>query len=249
MTSRRFGLLLAPLLLLAPACDSAGETETANMMAGCVPGESIACACENGLDGAQACADDGLSFAECICDPGMQVEDETTGGDGDGDAVPDHDHDTGPSGWILRDANGDVVDAVAEPSCRWGEDCLGNGAPIECVLVHSVAGAPVNVRYDLKSGSWADCVKAVIPEWYADAECTEPLVRAGDEAKEFGASLRTLISVNGQPFLTGAEFVSMSYCFPNNGTCECIEDTADMATVTDVEIPMINGAPFILERS
>lgn len=85
---------LIPALLLFGACgstpsesdtDSGSDTgssgsetssdpdTTANPTTGatagnaCVPGQQIACACENGLDGAQTCKLDGTGYDPCVC--------------------------------------------------------------------------------------------------------------------------------------------------------------------------------------
>lgn len=179
-------IVLATALLGLGACDG-GDGETTSNMSSCVPGEAIACGCENGLDGAQSCADDGLSFGACVCEE-LPADTSTSGGEdtNDGtdsddstDGIPDHE----PSGWVLRDKDGEVVDAIVEPRCDFDlpfESCSPDGQfNATCVRVYVLDGEPVNMTFDLKTGRWQDCVPPTLEvRLYSDSQCTLPLADA-----------------------------------------------------------------------
>ena len=196
MSVSRWTSSLALLLLAAaPACgDSSADTETSTGEATssttpaaepCTPGESIACACTDGGEGAQVCAEDGLSFAECVCEPGGSTEGESeTGVDTESTETDDT---TGepvePSPrWVLRDRDGIEVDAVVEPRCFNGEPaskCTNEDSPPPpCFWAWSVSGEYRGVVYSIADGSFASCTSQVRDDFilYSDAECTNPLM-------------------------------------------------------------------------
>lgn len=49
------------------ASGSASDSNSSSGGGACVPGQSVACTCPNGLMGAQVCAQDGMSFGACEC--------------------------------------------------------------------------------------------------------------------------------------------------------------------------------------
>lgn len=57
-----------------------GEPGTASNSGGqnCTPGQSVACTCTNGSDGAQVCAADGKSFGDCTCEGGGSESDSVS---------------------------------------------------------------------------------------------------------------------------------------------------------------------------
>ena len=58
------------LTLLAIGCESRTPTSK-----GCTPGATVACACQDGRNGAQTCVDDGSRFGTCRCsDPVAQQD-------------------------------------------------------------------------------------------------------------------------------------------------------------------------------
>jgi hypothetical protein len=62
-------LLFAILpIFLALSCNGSQTEEAAKESMACVPGESRSCSTTSGCDGAQVCADDGMSFGVCQCD-------------------------------------------------------------------------------------------------------------------------------------------------------------------------------------
>lgn len=71
----RLALLLG--IVLAACSEPSSDTGES-----CVPGEAAACACPSAMMGAQTCADDGMSFGECVCE--IEDTDESTGTSGEG---------------------------------------------------------------------------------------------------------------------------------------------------------------------
>lgn len=58
--------LIVVLLTLIAACSS-DTTDTSRAALVCTPGEQVACACPGGVQGAQACRDDGAGYHDCDC--------------------------------------------------------------------------------------------------------------------------------------------------------------------------------------
>lgn len=186
-------VVLAALL----ACDG-GESETTSSPM-CVPGESVACACPDNTMGAQVCADDGLSYGSCECEVGT-----TAGTDSDeatdattGDSVE-------PGGWVLRDKNGDKVDAAVEPRCLGGgavELCTkaGDFDP-PCVQVWVVNGEWRGAAYRLTDGFFHSCENAVpydVAVRFTDPACVSAVVPSKSDTVFWfaagGSAYRTLV--------------------------------------------------------
>lgn len=148
----------------------------------CTPGQSTACACENGLDGAQVCADDGMAFGTCMCEEptpactpgemdacvcdGQELGMRECGDDSVyGECVCENDTANGGhvpgTQWVLRDKDGNAVPAVFEPVCT-GEnvqDCsiLMDESTYPCILVKYLNGVPIWTLYNLSSGKPEAC--------------------------------------------------------------------------------------------
>jgi hypothetical protein len=90
----------------------ATDAETANDDTSddpCVPGQSIACECDDGSPGAQVCQPDGVGFDACVCEGGED-------GTGSADGVDDGD-DGDPSGDPGEDsADADDADPTDDPT-------------------------------------------------------------------------------------------------------------------------------------
>jgi hypothetical protein len=111
-TNSIFALAFSSLcaFLIPLACtDDGGATDAGTEGEGeCVPGQSVACSCdEGGGTGAMTCEPDGSGFGICMCTFGDGDGDPTTGdgdgdpGDGDGDPTAgdgDGDGDSGETG-------------------------------------------------------------------------------------------------------------------------------------------------------
>ena len=104
MRSRFIALLLGSLFVMA-GCPSTNQV--------CDPGETQSCTCAGGLNGGQACGDDGLGWDDCDCGSGDDdTGDDDTGDDdtGDDDTGDDDtgDDDTGDddTGDIDNDGDG-----------------------------------------------------------------------------------------------------------------------------------------------
>ena len=97
---------LFAVMALAPlACtdetNSDGELGT-DGEAECIPGQSVACSCDDGSNGAQICEPDGSGFGACSC-----------AGDGDGDG------DSGDGDGDSGDGDGDSGDGDGDPGDEW----------------------------------------------------------------------------------------------------------------------------------
>ena len=91
----------------------------------CVPGQSIACECDDGSSGAQVCEPDGIGYDECLC----EGADDDGGDDDPGDGGDDDD---GPASDSADDDDGDPTgDPTADPSGDPGDDGsdTGSGVP------------------------------------------------------------------------------------------------------------------------
>lgn len=161
----------------------------------CVPGESIECGCENGLEGAQKCQGDGQAFGECVCEEPSTTGDSSSTGStseeeiaceaGEMDACacdletvgtkictdsnewgecfcspPDVPNPPGFQ-WVLRNKNGDVVDALFEPSCPQESSLECSIIPHEkdlpCIFVKYLNGTPLGSYYAVTTGSALSC--------------------------------------------------------------------------------------------
>jgi hypothetical protein len=80
----------------------------------CEPGETQPCACPGGVEGAQACRDDGSGWEECICpgddggDDGDTSDGGTTGGGGTGGGSTTSDTNPGDDGGTESGGTGDT---------------------------------------------------------------------------------------------------------------------------------------------
>ena len=87
--------------------------------------------------------------------------------------------------WVLRDAMGTAIDAVVEPTCGGGVECvineLGSQGALNppCVRAFWLGDDYVDLRYSLASGLAADCAPHM-PNlsdigWFLDAGCAGPI--------------------------------------------------------------------------
>lgn len=137
--------------------ENTSEQTTDSAVYLCVPGESLACGCENGLDGAQTCQGDGQSFGDCVCEEPETTGDMSTSGSeqectpGEIDACacdletigihickdnntwgscvcqPEQD-DSDPPQFILRNSNDNIVNAIFTPLCTGDNYALCNSS-------------------------------------------------------------------------------------------------------------------------
>jgi len=176
MTKTILAVVIASTFL---SCDKPEEMQAEIL---CTPGQSDACACENSLEGAQVCLEDGMSYGECTCEEpapactpgemdacvcdGQELGMRECGEDkAFGECVCESDsgnneHIPGTQ-WVLRDKDGKAVPAVFEPACD--EDNMGqcsqkidqNSYP--CAFVYYHDGNPVWTLYELSSGKPDNC--------------------------------------------------------------------------------------------
>ncbi|MFO0635507.1 MAG: hypothetical protein U0168_21910 [Nannocystaceae bacterium] len=83
--------------------------------------------------------------------------------------------------WVLRDAMGTAIDAVVEPTCGGGVECVvsepgsAGGLSPPCVRVTWLSGEYVDLKYSTASGLLAECIthKASLSELgsYIDESC------------------------------------------------------------------------------
>jgi hypothetical protein len=116
-----FTFTLAITFGLGLACSGSGGGEAAGT---CEPGEMIDCACPDGSTAQQVCAEDGLSYEDCMCEGGETVGDGDPTGDGDGDPTGDGDGDPTGDGDGDGDPTGDG-DGDGDPT----GDGDGDGEP------------------------------------------------------------------------------------------------------------------------
>lgn len=161
------------------SCDKPEEMQAELL---CTPGQSDACACENGLEGAQVCLEDGMSYGECTCEEpapacapgemdacvcdgqelGMREcgEDEAFGecvcetDSGNSEHIPG-------TQWVLRDKDGKAVPAIFEPVCPEAkqEQCgtSWDEKSYPCVFIHYLDDNPIWISYDLGTGTPHAC--------------------------------------------------------------------------------------------
>lgn len=100
------------LLVVLAGCKNSGSPDA------CAPGEQIGCACENGENGAQRCAEDGSGYGECACESSTTTSTSSggaAGAGGTGGAGGETTSSAGAGGSI-PDADGDSY-AVEEGDC------------------------------------------------------------------------------------------------------------------------------------
>lgn len=283
-------ILSLPLLLTFIACDSGNEGTTQQTEMLCTPGQSDACACDNGLEGAQVCTEDGMAFGECSCEEasadscipgeldvcacdensfGMREcgEDEAfgeclcEGGDtGGGNDIPH-------TQWVLRDKDGEVVNAVFEPvqgQGEHGDPPSGHEKDLPCIELRYLDGNPVWTQYELSSGSIATCYRNY-PSWndspgvyYKDSECKNPISLVPSSKahlKDFW--LHRINVIDGVPF--SADYSNnigpiTDYYRLVSGNSECIEESYEDSFFEEAfeykEVPiseaslLLEGAPY-----
>lgn len=96
-------LAFVGLLTACPAPD--GESSDDASDDPCIPGQSIACECEDGSPGARVCEPDGIGFGACACEG---AEDGTAGSITSGGDGPDDGPDDGPTGTSADEGPGDT---------------------------------------------------------------------------------------------------------------------------------------------
>lgn len=261
------------------ACDT-GETPESS----CVPGQEVACTCEDGAAGSQTCAEDGSAFNECICEEplasgcmlgeldvcacdedsfGMREcgEDEVFGeclcesGTGGGNDIPH-------TQWVLRDKDGEVVNAVFEPVCSGDskQSCFeqADEKDYPCMNIKYLNSAPVWAVYETETGNALKCYKdyenwsfvnsQIQIIYYTNSNCTG----AKYVSQPFGNSPHSpLVRVGSQLFeATYNNKVELNTVFYDN-TEECVEE--DSSNLSFIEIKeadsaslMENGAPYLM---
>jgi hypothetical protein len=76
------------LLTACPATDGGSSDDASDDP--CIPGQSLACECEDGSPGARVCEPDGVGFEACVCEGSEGTSAETGGGmDGPGGTAAD----------------------------------------------------------------------------------------------------------------------------------------------------------------
>lgn len=215
---------IAPLfvaLSILSSCDP-GE-ETPEML--CTPGQSDACACENGLEGAQVCAEDGMAFGVCMCEEpppacspgdmdacvcdGQEIGMRECGEDSVfGECMCENDTSSGDhipgTQWVLRDKDGNAVPAVFEPVCEGEkkEECKlsADEKTYPCAFIHYFDGNALWVAYDLETGKPENCYRD-LESWdytgaYYDNETCEGIPYA--EATAPQKFINNIIKVDGK---------------------------------------------------
>ncbi len=119
---------LGACVWLAWGCDDPAEP------AGCTPGETRACVCSDGAEGAQICDEAGAAFAACACTPPADgAVDRALPDRGIDAAVTDVGPDAGGDVAVDGAVDGDPPDAA--PACRADDDCPGGQACAEGICV------------------------------------------------------------------------------------------------------------------
>lgn len=158
-------LLKLSFVALLVSCTNSQEGATSDGETRCTPGEKKACKCAEGAPGFTYCGRD-HSWSMCDCSE---------------------------KALLLADKGGAIQNAVFEPICS-GDDynsCKDSEdkKTYPCARIKYLDGAPVWLRYDLKTGKPVSCYRDnqnKLPAFYLDSECTtEPYGIALDADTNF----------------------------------------------------------------